>query len=175
MLLLGCSWLRISLLPGQSTVLQCGSGPWAHVAGFYLRFAAWTDELRVNRLPAQPMDQFHRHARARQSNGRPTPSRRRSMGRGQLLFLSTDTRTAAGAFAIRRRIPSRTSLRSRSDKRCGVRPRSCWIPSNLRIPRKTSRMISIVQGSPTTDKVRAIEQVMVSICCQRMLRISCSS
>ena len=30
-------------------------------------------------------------------------------------------------------------------------------------------MISIVQRSPTTDRVRAIEQVMVSICCQRML------
>ena len=29
-------------------------------------------------------------------------------------------------------------------------------------------MISKVQRSPTTDNVRATEQVMVSICCQRI-------
>ena len=37
-----------------------------------------------------------------------------------------------------------------------------------RMPRKTSRMMSIVHRSPMTESVRAIEQVIVSISFQRI-------
>jgi ABC-2 type transport system permease protein len=131
----------VSTLMGWSQVEQCSS-TWLTSPQAWCRYSTGG--------PAAP---------AVQRSPQPAMTSSRSQSCAPFSVSRYSLRGGVREYSCRARTPHSSSHFSRSVRTLREMPRSAWISSNRLIPTQTSRRISGVHGSPTTLRVRAIEQV----------------